>query len=47
MLVSMLSPGVPDSFRPPDPDSGVKERLGLMAAPEQLPGMTLDIDKNR
>ena len=32
ILANMLPPGVMDGFRPPDPDSGVKERLGLMAA---------------
>ncbi len=32
MLANMLPPGVLDGFRPPDPDSGIKERLGLMAA---------------
>ena len=32
ILTNMLPPGVLDGFRPPDPDSGIKERLGLMAA---------------
>ena len=32
VITNMLPPGAMDSFQPPDPDAGYKQRLGMMAA---------------